>query len=32
MALRQICQWSFNPTIETELPEGTPPYIENDAP
>ena len=32
LALRQICQWSFNPTIKTELPEGTPPYIENDAP
>ena len=32
LALRQICQWSFNPTIESELPSGTPPYIENDAP
>jgi len=32
MALRQICQWSFNPKIESELPSGTPPYIENDAP
>ena len=31
-ALQQICQWSFNPTIESELPAGTPPYIENDAP
>jgi hypothetical protein len=31
-ALRQICQWSFNPKIESELPSGTPPYIENDAP
>ena len=31
-ALRQICQWSFNPIIESELPSGTPPYIENDAP
>ena len=32
MALRQICQWSFNPKIESELPPGTPPYIENEAP
>ena len=31
-ALRQICQWSFNPIIESELPSGTPPYIENEAP
>ena len=31
-ALRQICQWSFNPIIESELPPGTPPYIENEAP
>ena len=30
--LQQICQWSFNPTIESELPSGTPPFIENDAP
>ena len=32
LALRQICQWSFNPTIESDLPKGTPPYVENDAP
>ena len=32
MALRQICQWSFNPKIESELPSGTPPFMENDAP
>ena len=32
LALRQICQWSFNPTIESDLPSGTPPYVENDAP
>ena len=32
LALRQICQWSFNPKIESELPNGTPPYIENEAP
>ena len=31
-ALRQICQWSFNPKIESELPSGTPPFMENDAP
>jgi hypothetical protein len=31
-ALRQICQWSFNPKIESQLPSGTPPYVENDAP
>ena len=32
LALRQICQWSFNPNIVSELPPGDPPYIENDAP
>ena len=32
LALRQICQWSFNPTIESELPSGSPPFIENEAP
>ena len=32
LALRQICQWSFNPKIESVLPPGTPPYIENEAP
>jgi len=32
LALRQICQWSFNPKIESQLPSGTPPYKENDAP
>ena len=31
-ALRQFCKWSFDPNIETELPSGTPPYVENDAP
>ena len=31
-ALQQICQWSFNPTIESMLPPGNPPYVENDAP
>ena len=32
LALRQICQWSFNPKIESELPSVTPPYMENEAP
>ena len=32
LAFRQVCQWSFNPKIESELPNGTPPYIENEAP
>ena len=32
LALEQICQWAFNPTITTALPPGAPPYIENDAP
>jgi len=32
LALRQICQWSFNPKIESQLPSGTPPYIANEAP
>ena len=31
-ALRQIIKWSFDPKIETGLPSGTPPYIENEAP
>ena len=31
-ALRQICKWSFDPKIKTELPAGTPPYVENEAP
>ena len=31
-ALRQICKWNFDPKIESELPSGTPPFIENDAP
>ena len=31
-ALRQLCKWSFDPKIESELPVGTPPYIENEAP
>ena len=32
LALRQICQWSFNPKIESQLPSGTPPFIANEAP
>tara|TARA_B100001996_G_C18384998_1_gene486824 strand:- start:30 stop:659 length:630 start_codon:yes stop_codon:yes gene_type:complete len=31
-ALQQICQWAFNPNIASDLPSGTPPYVENDAP
>ena len=31
-ALQQICQWAYNPKIKSMLPEGTPPYVENDAP
>ena len=31
-ALRQICKWSFDPKIESELPSGTPPYVQNEAP
>ena len=32
MALRQILKWNFDPNIETELPEGIPPYVANEAP
>ena len=32
MALRQILKWNFDPNIQTELPEGTPPYVANEAP
>ena len=32
LALEQICQWAFNPTITSALPPGKPPYIENEAP
>ena len=31
-ALRQILKGAFDPKIEWELPEGIPPYIENEAP
>lgn len=31
-ALRQILKWSFDPNIKSALPEGSPPYIENDSP
>ena len=31
-ALRQILKWNFDPNIQTELPEGTPPYVANEAP
>ena len=30
--MRMILKGAFDPKIEWELPEGTPPYIENDAP
>ena len=30
--LQQLCQWAFNPNIASDLPSGTPPYVENDAP
>ncbi len=32
MALRQILKWNFDPNITSELPEGIPPYVENEAP
>ena len=31
-ALRQILKWNFDPNIDSDLPEGTPPYVENEAP
>ena len=31
MALRQILKWNFDPNIKSELPEGIPPYVENEA-
>ena len=31
-AMRMILKGAFDPKIEWELPEGTPPYIENEAP
>jgi len=31
-AMRSICKWSFDPNIESALPEGAPPFIENEAP
>jgi|TARA_B100000949_G_C14143401_1_gene391597 hypothetical protein len=30
--LRQVLKGAFDPTIKWDLPEGTPPYKENDAP
>ena len=32
LAMRQILIWAFDPNVESALPEGAPPYIENDAP
>ena len=31
-ALRQICKWSYDPKIESELPSGIPPFVPNEAP
>ena len=31
-ALRSICKMSFDPKITSALPEGNPPFIENEAP
>ena len=31
-ALQQICQWAYNPSIKSMLPEGSPPYVANEAP
>tara|TARA_B100000287_G_scaffold143006_1_gene134832 strand:+ start:365 stop:886 length:522 start_codon:yes stop_codon:yes gene_type:complete len=31
-SLRSVIKWSFDPKIETDLPEGNPPYIPNEAP
>ena len=31
-ALRSVCKMSFDPKIISELPEGSPPFIENEAP
>ena len=31
-ALRTVCKMSFDPKISSELPEGSPPFIENEAP
>ena len=31
-ALRTVCKMSFDPKIISELPEGTPPFIQNEAP
>ena len=31
-ALRAICKWSFDPNILSAVPEGVPPFIENEAP
>jgi len=31
-ALRSVLKWNFDPSIESDLPEGTVPYNPNDAP
>ena len=32
LPLRQILIWAFDPNVESALPSGKPPFIENDAP
>ena len=32
LPLRQILIWAFDPNVESVLPAGKPPFIENDAP
>ena len=32
LPLRQILIWAFDPNVESALPPGKPPFIENDAP
>jgi hypothetical protein len=32
LAMRQVLKGAFDPNIKWDLPTGTPPYIENDAP
>ena len=32
LPLRQILIWAFDPNVESVLPTGKPPFIENDAP
>lgn len=32
LPLRQILIWAFDPNVESAIPNGKPPFIENDAP